>query len=169
MVFPTHWDERHLAARRGGTSDVEVVFAEPSDADCPDSFDVLAFIDRTVAEQRGRIQGVFSSSDYPGATVAAAVATALGRPKRPDGGPPAIEFPCFVKPVKGAFSVLARRIADQAELERFLDQAAVRDFTSDYMRIFNELVSRYGRFQLERSWIMAAGRLRSTIGQLEGF
>jgi hypothetical protein len=206
VVFPTQWDRRHLAAaQRVGAGRAEVVFAEPSDADCPADFDVLAFVERTLAEQRGRIQGVFSSSDYPGAAVAAALATALGLPgshpstvlrsshkyysrlvqrraapeatpdfalvdpKRPDGGPPAIDFPCFIKPVKGSFSVLARPLADPAELAAFLAQPAVGDFMRYTMRIFDALVARYGRFQLDGGWFLAESLLHGQLATVEGF
>jgi hypothetical protein len=50
----------------------------------PATFDALAFIERTVAQVRagalGRVDGVASSSDYPGCIVAAAIARELGLP-----------------------------------------------------------------------------------------
>ena len=80
-LFPTHWDARQLeACREVWEERYEVVLAEPSDEECPEALDVLGYIERTVDQQRGRIDGVTSSSDYPGATVAAAVATRLGLP-----------------------------------------------------------------------------------------
>ena len=57
---------------------IEVDFPEPSDADCAADYDVLALIERAASGELGRIDGVFSASDYPGAIVAAAIATRLG-------------------------------------------------------------------------------------------
>src|SRR5262245_46404840 len=128
---------------------LELAFAEPSDAECPADFDALAFIERAAAGELGPIDGVFSASDYPGAIVAAAIATRLSlagsRPEhvlrashkyysrrsqrevapeavprfallRPGGSARVpFPFPVFVKPVKGSYSVLARRMRTQSE------------------------------------------------------
>jgi hypothetical protein len=81
VVLPTCWDGRQLDSCRERWADrLEIEWAGPSDADCPASFDALGFVESTVAAGRGRIAGVLSSSDYPGATVAAAIATRLGLP-----------------------------------------------------------------------------------------
>src|SRR5262245_23107142 len=78
-VFETAWDRKQLGlCRDAWEGRVELVFAEPTDADCPAEFDALGLIERAVAGELGRIDGVFSASDYPGATVAAAIATRLG-------------------------------------------------------------------------------------------
>ena len=206
VVFPTLWDLRHLRGRnRPLVGSVELAWAAPSDADCPWDFDVLGFIEHTVRAERGRIAGVFSSSDYPGAAVAAAIATELGLPgprpehvlraahkhesrlvqravapeatprfalvdpRRQDGGPPAIGFPAFVKPVKGSFSMLARRVADQRELESFLAQPTIAPFTQRYMRIFDRLVERYARFEHGGGWFLAEEPLGGEMATVEGF
>src|SRR5262245_607194 len=81
FVFPTLWDERQLESCAHRWQDrFEVLFTEPRDADCPASLDVLAFIEDVVREHGGRIDGVTSSSDYPGAQVAAVLAARLGLP-----------------------------------------------------------------------------------------
>ena len=52
VVFPTAWDVRNLTrADRPLADDVELVFAEPSDADCPYDLDILRFIDETLGAQ----------------------------------------------------------------------------------------------------------------------
>lgn len=206
VVFPTHWDERQLAVPdRPRAGEVEVVLGTPDDNDCSDDLDVLAYLDETVSSQRGRIQGVFSSSDYPGATCAAAIATALGLPgsrpedvlrashkyysrieqravapeatppfalvdpRRPDGGAPAIDYPCFVKPVKGAFSVLARKVRGPEELAAYVAHPAVRPFVEYTMRIFDRLVARYTDFEVNGGWFLAEGLLTGNLVTLEGF
>ncbi|MCA8953058.1 MAG: hypothetical protein KDE27_26335, partial [Planctomycetes bacterium] len=74
IVFPTAWDRQQLAERAAAwRDDFAIEFASPSDADCSDDFDVLGFIDAAVAGWGGEVDGVMSSSDYPGATVAAAI------------------------------------------------------------------------------------------------
>ena len=71
VLFETGWDRRQLArCRDTWEGRVEVVFPEPSDADCAADYDVLALIDRAASGELGRIDGVFSASDYPGAMVA---------------------------------------------------------------------------------------------------
>jgi len=78
-LFETAWDRRQLAACAPRWSDaIEVAFPEPSDVDCPDEFDPLAFVANAARGDFGRIDGVASSSDYPGAPLAAAVAAELG-------------------------------------------------------------------------------------------
>lgn len=78
-LFPTLWDRRQLeACRAAWEADYEVRFAAPDDANTPWGLDPLEYVERTVERERGRIDGVTSSSDYPGAVIAAAVATRMG-------------------------------------------------------------------------------------------
>ena len=79
VLFPTQWDAKQLESCSSEWRDeFEVEFAEPSLEDCPEDLDVLAYIAATAERYRGEIDGVFSSSDYPGATVASAIGAALG-------------------------------------------------------------------------------------------
>jgi hypothetical protein len=81
IVCPNSWDEAQLAAarpRREGT--YELLFHGQDAEDDPASFPLPAFVDEAVERYGGRIDGVASSSDYPGCLVAAAVARALGLP-----------------------------------------------------------------------------------------
>jgi hypothetical protein len=81
VLFETHWDRKLLDACADRWRDrVELVFPEPNDFDCPFDFDPLAWIDAAIRGDLGPIDGVFSASDYPGATIAAAVATGRGLP-----------------------------------------------------------------------------------------
>lgn len=62
------------------TSGYEAVFDDLADADCPDDLDPLAHAE-LLADQHGlSVQGVMSSSDYPGATLAGLVARRLELP-----------------------------------------------------------------------------------------
>ncbi|HSF15470.1 MAG TPA: ATP-grasp domain-containing protein [Vicinamibacteria bacterium] len=206
VVFPTEWDVRQLAAcSESWKSRYEVEFAQPSDEDCSWDFDVPSFIHRIVEEKRTVIDGVFSSSDYPGATTAAAIATRLGLPgprpadvirashkyysrivqsesaptetpwfalvdpRLPAGGPPGIRFPCFLKPVKGAFSVMSQKIDNASELEAFLARPAVIEFLSGYVFIFNRLVSELTDFEINGSFFLAEELLKGKQVTLEGF
>lgn len=206
VVFPTAWDARQLESCHAAWHDrYAVELAEPSDDDCPWDFDVPGWIERTAAARRGRIVGVLSSSDYPGATAAGAIATRLGLPgtppetlircshkyysrlaqreaapesvpefhlvdpERPLDSARAIRFPCFVKPVKGAFSVMARRIDSPEALEAFLTHPATREFVRDYPVIFNELLARLTSFEVSGSWFLAEGILRGAPVTVEGF
>jgi len=206
VVFPTAWDAKQLAACRIGLgAELEIELARPALEDCPWRFDVLGFIEEQVRRGAGRIHGVLSSSDYPGAAAAAAIARGLGLPGPepaallrcshkyyarlaqreavPDATPPfalvparlplaplaGVPFPCFVKPVKGSFSVLARRIADAAELEAFLEQAAVREFTELHMQMFNQLVAHWTPFEIDGGHFIAEGLLPGSLVTVEGF
>jgi biotin carboxylase len=81
VVFPTAWDERQLAALPDAVhARYELVLDQPRDDDVPWDFDVPAFVDERVRAWRGRLNGVFSSSDYPGAFAAAAIAAELRLP-----------------------------------------------------------------------------------------
>lgn len=205
-MFPTVWDRRQLeACRDTWRNRYQVELAEPSDADCPADLDVLGYIDELVARYAGRIHGVMSSSDYPGATVAGALATRLGLPgcppatvircshkyysrlaqreavpeataafelldpREPGAGDPALAFPCFVKPVKGAFSILSERIESPEELRAFLARRAVADFVGEYMGVFNRLVAGLTDFEVNGSWFLAEELLHGTQVTVEGW
>jgi len=205
VVLETHWDRKQLeACRAGWEGSIELAFPAPDDVACPFDFDALGFVERAVAGGLGRIDGVFSSSDYPGATVAAAIATRLGLPgprpervigashkyysrlaqrraapeavprfglvdpRQPDAEPP-LPLPFFLKPVKGAFSVLARRIEDRAALRAFLTSPAVREFTGEYMAVFNQLVAGLTCFDVDGHFFLAEGLLVGDLVTVEGF
>jgi hypothetical protein len=203
-VFETAWDRAQLAmCRDAWEGRCELVFPAPSDADCPADFDVLGWIESAVAGELGAVDGVFSASDYPGATVAAALATRLGLPGsdpsrvlrashkyysrraqrevvpeavprfallRPGGNARVpFPFPVFVKPVKGSYSVLARRMDAQTELEDFLASPEVREFTNDYLAIFNRLVSAFTPFEYDGRWLLVEEVLRGRLVTVEGY
>jgi biotin carboxylase len=206
VVFPTAWDRRQLEACRERWQDrYELVYLEPSDEDCPDDFDALGYIERVADEWRGRADGVFSSSDYPGATVAAAIARRMGlagsepehvvrtshkyysrevqreaipeatppfqlvSPDRPEEVAEGIGFPCFVKPVKGAFSLLAKKVDGLEELRALFARPAVREFRRHYMRIFNQLVRGLTTLEHDGDYFIAEGLVRGAQTTVEGF
>ncbi len=205
VLFETHWDRRQLAAcdpaRLAG---IELVFPPPDDVECPSELDPVAFIESAATGALGRVDGVLSSSDYPGATIAAAIATRLGLPgSRPeavigaahkyysriaqrDAVPaavppfalldprrpaelPALSYPVYVKPVKGAFSVLARRIDDAASLAAFLGSPAVLEFGQTYLAIFNRLVATCTDLEIDGHFFIAEGVLVGDLVTVEGF
>ena len=202
LVMPTMWDRRQLEACRKDWHERFIVeFGEPADDECRADFPVLDYIDRMA--RRADIAGVFSSSDYPGATVAAAIATQAGLPGPdpravlcashkvvsrqmqqaavpeataefctidPDSADkPAIGFPCFVKPVKGAFSMFSGRINTLHELRAHLDRPEVREFRHGFMLPFNTLWHRYGGKGVDGSYFIAEEVLAGTQVTVEGF
>lgn len=205
FVFATGWDRRQLeACRSAWETRFEVFWAEPTDAECPWNLDVAAWVARTARAWRGRIDGVLSSSDYPGATLAAALARELGLPgpdpaavirashkyvsrqvqgeAAPEAVPPfdlvdparperapATGFPCFVKPVKGAFSLLARRVDRAEDLRAFLARPAVGEFLREWMPIFNQCVRRYTDLEHDGRYFIAEGLLAGRQVTVEGF
>ena len=205
VALETHWDRKQLAAcREAWEPGIELACPPPDDVDCPYDFDPLAWLDAAAAGALGRIDGVLSSSDYPGATLAAALATRLGLPgsrperviaashkyysrlaqqraapeavppfglvdpARPEREPP-LPFPFFLKPVKGAFSVLARRIGDRAAFDAFLASPAIPEFTREYMAIFNRLVAALTPFDVDGRHFLAEGLLTGELVTVEGY
>jgi biotin carboxylase len=206
FVFPTQWDSRQLAACRESWGDtVEIDFSEPSHEDCPWTFDVLSFIEETARSARGRIKGVASSSDYPGATAAAAIAEKLGLPgprpqlvirashkyasrlaqreavpeatprfhlidsTEPERSLSRLTFPCFVKPVKGAFSVMARQIDTAEDLLTFMKRPAMNEFTNLHMRMFNRLVPVLTDLDIDGRFFIAEQLIGGRQATVEGF
>lgn len=206
VVFPTAWDLRQLDACRDAWRDrYEVELATPTDEDCPWDFDLLGWIDETAQARRGEIDGVLSSSDYPGATVAAALATELELPgstpgavlacshkhasrrlqreavpdatprfalidaTRPEDALDDLFFPCFVKPVKGAFSIHSRRIDTPEELVDFFRSPTLQEFVTDYMHLFHQLVDAYTDLDVDGRYFLAEELLSGLQVTVEGF
>ena len=206
IVFPTEWDTRQLESCRDAWADqYELIFEGPEDSEVPASFDALQFIEEMAAQYRGRIDGVLSSSDYPGATAAGAIATHLGLPgtpperllrcshkyysrighqevvpeatpwfqlvdpDRPGDAAARLQFPCFLKPVRGAFSIMSRRVDSAEELVAFLSSDAVRWFLTDYVRIFNRLVRKFTDLPFDGSYFIAEELLSGMQATVEGY
>jgi hypothetical protein len=85
---------------------------------------------------------------------------ALVDPDDPRTWHPPFGFPCFAKPVKGTFSVLARAVADHGELARHLGSPETAAFRTHFLDIFERLLGHYG--------IDASGRDFLCEGLLEG-
>lgn len=206
ILLPTAWDARQLEACREAWQDrFEVHFGELDDHDCPSNLDVEAYLDTLEGRWRGRLAGVFSSSDYPGATLAALLAQRLGLPGAPpaavlrtghkyyarvaqrecvpDATPPfhllprgqaapddpVTGYPCFVKPIKGAFSIMSGKVTSPKELDAFLDHPATREFLDDYVGIFNRLVRRYTDLEVDASAFLLEGFLHGDQVTVEGW
>jgi hypothetical protein len=205
VVLPTEWDRMQVPPWQARQDVFEAVFGELGDADCPDDLDPLAYAADLAAIHGGAIQGVVSSSDYPGATLAGLVASDLGlagaRPEvllrashkyyarvdqarvAPEATPPFVllrpggplptpfplPFPCFVKPVKGAFSRFARRVQDEDDLRRFLETPEVRGYVTDYVAIFNQLLVARCDLEHDGSCFLAEGLLAGRQVTVEGF
>jgi biotin carboxylase len=205
VLFPSIWDEKQLdSCERSWKNAYDIVLGEPTYENCPYDLNPLAYIEETVARYRGRIDGVISSNDYPGATIAAALAERLGLPgpspeavvrathkyysrlvqrdavpdatpkfwlvdpAQPDGGGADLEYPCFIKPVKGTFSVLSQKLNDATELHAFLARPVVREFIDDYMTIFNRQVKGLTDFEIDGRFFVAEGFMHGTQVTVEG-
>jgi hypothetical protein len=206
VVFPTAWDERQLAALPAEVrARYELHFDEPGDDDVHWDLDVSAHVDERARAWRGRVDGVFSSSDYPGAVAAAAIAGALGLPgARPESvlaaahkhharvvqgavapdavprfavfdpfdehsWPPDSAFPCFVKPIKGSFSLFARRMEDRRALRAFVSLPALAEFRTYYVRMFERLSERHARFEHGAGAFLAEELLGGAQATVEGW
>lgn len=205
VVFPTAWDRKQLAASPELLAGVDLQWCGPDDADCPAEFDVLGFIDGAAADRRTGTAGVFSSSDYPGAAVAAAISSALGLPGSrpqaimraahkglsrraqsecvPEATPCfqvldpdrleldslAVGFPCFVKPVKGCYSVLARRIEDRDQLRAFLTCPAVATYRGEYLGLYHRMVARYLGPDVDGAAFIAEELIVGRLVTVEGY
>ncbi|MBE7492290.1 MAG: ATP-grasp domain-containing protein [Planctomycetes bacterium] len=200
IPFPTLWDDLQFEACKADWSARFLPhFTQPRDFDVRWDFDVRGFIAAQVAAWRGRAAGVFSSSDYPGAFAAAAIADQLGlcgpgaanvlraahklraRQAMNAVAPvkhalvdpaavadPPFGFPCFVKPVKGTYSMFARRVADAAQLRAFLGSREVQDYTRYFLRIFNELWAEHTGDPVDGRFFIAEEPLAGAQVTVEG-
>jgi hypothetical protein len=82
---------------------------------------------------------------------------------------PPLAFPCFVKPVKGSFSLFARRIEDPRAFRDFVGSAALREFGEGYMAIFNRLVAGHTDLPIDGRALIAEGLLCGDLVTVEGF
>jgi len=205
VVLETHWDRKQLAACASAWQDhVQIAFPEPSDVDCPLDLEPVRFVDQTLAQAPASLRGVFSASDYPGATLAAAIAERHGlsgaspeavlrashkwysriaqREAVPDAVPnfwlidarrgevpSELRYPCFVKPVKGAFSVLARRVEDASALEALLQSPAVHEFCAEYMSIFNHMLAAFSKLEIDGGHFIAEELVTGVLVTVEGW
>jgi hypothetical protein len=206
VVCPNSWDEAQLAAagpRLEGA--YELLFHGEDAEDDPAGFPLLSFVAEVVERYRGRIDGVTSSSDYPGCLVAAAVAQELGLPgpapeallrcshkyysrvaqreavpeatpdfalvdpRRLDRPAPGLTFPCFVKPVKSWFSILAQPVGSFEELQAFAARPDVEAHLTAFVAPFNQFAARYSALPLDGGYLLAEDVLRGDQVTAEGF
>src|SRR5262249_41493229 len=74
-----------------------------------------------------------------------------------------------LKPVKGSFSLLARRIDGPEAFRAFVASPAVRQFADDYMAIFNRMIAAYTDHPVDGRALVAEGVLRGDLVTVEGF
>ncbi len=203
FALETSWDRKQLAAcTQDWAARAEPFFPEPNDVDCPPDFDLFDWAERAGEGAFGTVDGVLSSSDYPGTIAAALLADRLGLPGAapravlrashkyvsrlaqreaapvatprfallaPGGaGELPFPFPAFVKPVKGSFSQLARRVSSAAELADYLAQPALREHTEDYLAIFNAAIARAADFAEDGRFAIAEELIRGQLVTVEG-
>lgn len=202
VVFPTLWDGRQLAHLPAEVAaQYELVLDEPADDEVRWDFDVDAWVAERARRWRGKIDGVFSSSDYPGALAAAALAAELGLPGAPLAAvlasahkhaareiaaavvpectprftlvDPDVRaswpraYPCFVKPVRGSFSLFARRVASEAELVELFASPALAEYRAYALELFARFARRAG-FTRRPDLFLAEELLTGTQVTLEG-
>lgn len=90
-------------------------------------------------------------------------------PKLRRGGVRELRFPCFIKPVKGAFSVMSRRLDSWDDLEAFLARPSVAEFLTHYVYMFNRLVRGLTDFELTGGYFIAEDFLKGRQVTVEGF
>jgi len=204
IVLPDYWARLQLVHSQHWRERFEVIEASPSNEECPEDFDAVGYIERAAREYAGRVDGVMSSSDYPGAQVAAGVAARLGLPGTPlrasmacahkyyarlacrEAAPeatppfelieigkefrdPAFGYPCFVKPVKGTFSVLSGLVRSRDELHAYLQQPFLARYGRDYLRTFNDMCRELTNFAHDGSCVLAEGVLTGEQVTVEGW
>jgi biotin carboxylase len=88
-------------------------------------------------------------------------------PKRPYS--PSLSFPCFLKPVKGAFSVMTRRLDTEDDLSRFLHRQAVVEFLTYYVHLFDTLLAFCPEIQVGSRYFLAEEVLTGSQVTVEGY
>jgi len=82
----------------------------------------------------------------------------------------ALEFPFYAKPVKAAYSVLARRVDSFAELRRHLDFESWEMFIiKRLVRPFNDVVERLGVSEINGHWMIAEQLIEGVQVNVDGF
>src|SRR4029453_13641976 len=76
---------------------------------------------------------------------------------------PPLAFPCWVKPVKGSFSLLARRGDGPGGSRPFVAPPEGREFADGYMAIFNRIVAAYSDHPIDGRALIAEGVLRGEL------
>lgn len=202
LLFPTLWDAKQLEACRESLGAVDIVLGEPTDDACPWDFDLSGYLERLMRDVPA-VSGVASTSDYPGAAMAALTAQHLrlrGPSLRavltaghkylcrlsqsvsvPDAVPefhlvdpgapsaPPIAFPCFLKPVKGSFSIMTRRVETPEDLLRFVRRDAVQEFLAYYIHLFDRLLASCPEIDLGAQYFLAEELLTGTQVTVEGY
>lgn len=206
VAFPSSWDFRQLEASRSSWEGrYELVWGDPTDDDCRADLEPEDWVARMVAAHGGKIDGVMSSSDYPGSLLSAVLAARMGLPgpapdrvlralhkyhcrevqRRvvPEATPgfrlidpasslealAAVTFPVFVKPVKGSFSVHARKVHSRQEMVHFLRRPEISTFLEEYLAIFHRSVRAYSRLEHDGRFFIAEDILRGHQVTVEGY
>jgi len=202
LLFPTLWDAKQLETCRDSLEAVDLVLGEPTDDACPWNLDLAGYLDGLTREF-SEVSGVASTSDYPGAAVAAMVAQRLGlrgptlstvltaghkylsRVSQSVSVPEAVPafhlvdpkalaplplpFPCFLKPVKGSFSIMTRRLKSQDDLSRFMHRPAVGEFLEYYVHLFDTLLGFCPEIETGARYFLAEEFLPGTQVTVEGY
>jgi len=91
-------------------------------------------------------------------------------PRGPNGQARGLTYPCFVKPVKATFSVLARRVGGAKELLEHLRFGPIeRLVLRRLLQPFNDLLTLYGDGECDARHFLAEDLLEGTQVTLDGF
>lgn len=80
-----------------------------------------------------------------------------------------INFPCFVKPVKGSYSVLSQRINDLETLSRFLKSPDVIRYTSHYLTRYNQCLNHFTNLEIDGNYFIVEELLDGMQITIEGY
>jgi biotin carboxylase len=81
-----------------------------------------------------------------------------------------LEFPCFVKPARATFSILARRVGSFAELRRHLRFGPLEKLIlKRLITPFNDLAARHTDFEIDAHYFIGEEILEGAQVTLEGF
>lgn len=78
-------------------------------------------------------------------------------------------YPLFVKPVKSWFSQFARQVDTFEELAEYASSPDLVHHLTDFVRPFNALLNRSGRFEVDASWLILEEVLTGRQVTLEGY
>lgn len=120
--------------------------------------DVLAVAHKGLARRRQR-------EVAPAATPAFQVVD----PERPFALDPAIGWPCWVKPAKGSFSMLARRVGSLDELRAFLGSPAVAEYRRYWLSMHRALMARHLGGGVDAGEFVVEQELRGHLVTVEVF
>ncbi|HET9233346.1 MAG TPA: ATP-grasp domain-containing protein, partial [Candidatus Eisenbacteria bacterium] len=78
-------------------------------------------------------------------------------------------YPCFLKPVKGSFSIMTQRVETPEDLETFMGRPSVEEYLTYYVHLFDRLLGLRPELEARACYFLAEELLTGTQVTVEGY